>query len=331
MKGLACICVVLLHCALPHRIGDLICGQCRFAVPFFFAIAGYYLYSEDYEEVKARRQRGIRRTWVYLVRTEIIYLVWHLIYASLSSKSVNGAIEWIAETFTPYNLFRFVVFQRTFIGDVSWFLVALLLCYCAVGVIARHRLWCLAFLSIPILYAINIYIGDVVALSGIKIEWYWLSNLYLLGFPSFMLGGWIRANEYRLEKLSVKMWMEILLGSCILNLLERTLTMELEFHITSVLVVIALMMLCIKNPDPGREMCWILMRHVGKYLSFTVYIFHPIVRDIIRLLANNAGIEEKGLYRIALPVLTVTGTLLCSEMIWRCKNRIVVRRQKDIV
>ena len=42
IKGIACICVVYIHCPFPGHLGNLISVINRFSVPFFFFISGFY-------------------------------------------------------------------------------------------------------------------------------------------------------------------------------------------------------------------------------------------------------------------------------------------------
>ena len=44
IKGIACICVVFMHCEFPGRLGIAVQAVSRFCVPFFFMLSGYYSY-----------------------------------------------------------------------------------------------------------------------------------------------------------------------------------------------------------------------------------------------------------------------------------------------
>lgn len=321
MKCIACISVVLLHCSLPGRIGQLVCGQARFAVPFFFAISGYYVYD-------ATRDGRAYRVWDkachigrYFVVTECIYFIWHLAYSFVDRHFVSGSNEWFRESFSWYNLFRFFVFQRTFIGDVSWFLAALFLCYCATWLIARCNLWRMSCWLIPVLFAINVLIADIVPVYiGVDIEWYWISNFLLLGWPSFAMGYWICLERERLIAISGRIWGMILIGSFALNVVETLFTKGEEFYVSSALTAMAAIVLCLQYPvvaETGRNE---LLRHIGKYLSFSVYIFHPIIRDIFQMIAHVIGISDRAVWRCLMPIFTVVITIAIAESVYRLRN-----------
>lgn len=42
IKGIACICVVFLHCEFPGVLGIAVQTVTRWTMPFFFMISGYY-------------------------------------------------------------------------------------------------------------------------------------------------------------------------------------------------------------------------------------------------------------------------------------------------
>ncbi len=47
VKGIACICVVLMHCEFPGYLGTLVQCVSRFCVPFFFMISGYFCFKKN--------------------------------------------------------------------------------------------------------------------------------------------------------------------------------------------------------------------------------------------------------------------------------------------
>lgn len=128
-------------------------------------------------------------------------------------------------------------------------------------------------------------------------------------------------------RLSDQGWLVILLGAFFLNVLEKSRTLNGEFCITSVPVVIAIMVLCLKYPVPGRGALWGLMRHIGKHLSFAVYIYHPIVRHILLSIASNVVATDRPVYIFAISIMTIICTLLCAEIVWRGKNRSTIKRK----
>lgn len=315
LKGIACICVVLLHCSLPGSIGQYICGQARFAVPFFFAVSGYFVYNPDQQHLRESIWNKAAHIGRYLLRAELLYFIWHMAYSYVDRHYVSGINEWFAESFTWYNVFRLVLFQRTFVGDVTWFLLALLLCYCVTWAISKFDLWHAVCILMPLLFVVNIAIGEIVpTVMDIHIQWYWVSNFWLLGFPSYVMGCWIRRNEDRLLMISDQTWIWIILASMLLNILEKTFTQGAEFFISSAPVAAATIVICLRHPVIKAGWIGQMLRHIGKYLSFPIYLYHPIVRDVIRMIAIITATLNTLVFRCAMPLLTILLTVGIAEL-----------------
>lgn len=205
LKGLACICVVLLHCELPTILGHMIHCICRFAVPLFFAISGYFIYDDNKTVVKGKIPRKIIHIFKLLLGTELLYLVRYFIEYFIRTRSIGGISIWFVEKFTLKNVIEFLAFQKTIIGDVSWFLVALIYCYIITYFIAGKNNWYRSVAIAPILLGLNIFIGELCPFFlDYAIPWYWCSNFTLLGLPCFILGGYIRMNQDKLIEISKK-------------------------------------------------------------------------------------------------------------------------------
>lgn len=320
MKGIACISVVILHCTFPGVVGKILYGWARFAVPFFFAVSGYYAYCENEDVLKSKLNRKVKHIGKYFFATEGIYFIWHIIYSIIVDKSLNGAFEWLQASFTYKNIVNTILFQKTIIGDVSWFLLALLLCYCITFFIGKRNLWKKSCVLILVLFGMNLFIADVVPIVfKINVQWYWISNFYLLGFPSYVLGYWIRINEDKLKAVDLKYYLYALPLAMMLNLIERFITSGSQFFITNIPFVVACIVICLKCPKYNGGGAAVL-RYIGKNLSFGVYIFHPIIRDILRLVGMCFAISNLKIWSWTLPILTIMVTLICTEIEYKIRK-----------
>lgn len=230
--------------------------------------------------------------------------------------TINGAKEWIISLLSTRNVLYFIAFQRTVIGDVSWFLVALIWCYVVTFAIAKKNIWTKTFPLIPILLLLNVFLGEVAPFMGIKTEWYWCSNFWLMGFPCYALGYYIRINEHRLVRgLKDKKILVILFSSILLNLIERVLTEASQFFISNILFMFACFIYSIKNPTnfQNKKLAQVLSI-IGEKYAFGVYILHPIVRDIFWMIAEYLGVAVQPIWNWILPIL-VFGMSICIAMI----------------
>lgn len=276
LKALACFCVIMLHCGLPGIVGKLLYGPSRFAVPVFFMISGYFVYNANPITVENKLPRKIKHIAVLLIATEIIYLIWHLIqYAIIGGE--DGIREWFFNMLSFKKLIQCIFFQTTPIGDVSWFMVALLLCYVFTFPIAHYNLWKMTTNLIPILLAINIIVGEILPFAGVNVQWYWCSNLWVLGFPFYAMGYWIKVNQKQIDKVTNRTLVLLILISLFIITGERLLTDASQLFIGNILLAIALFVLCIRNPVNLKK--YTFVDWIGDK-AFYVYIFHPIARDI---------------------------------------------------
>ena len=315
LKGIACICVVMLHCSFPGNLGKIIYGVARFAVPLFFAISGYFVYNEKGVKVIGVLPSKIKRTAAIFLGTEILYFVWHISESFFTYGSIKGIIEWLGTKFTIENIVCFILFQNTLIGDVSWFLVALIMCYLVTFLIARYNVWKkVALLSIPLLFA-NVLLGIWGAIIGVKIQWYWCSNFWLLGFPCYVVGFWLRMSEGIIVKLLTSRRIAIcILGLGGLAVVERAVTGESQLYFSNIPFMICCFVFCLRYPDFPKDK--ILLKSIGSLGerdSFGVYILHPIVRDVLRIIAERIEISDRRIWVLCLPIIVI----IFSILLWR--------------
>lgn len=290
LKALACFCVVMLHCGFPGVVGKLIYGPSRFAVPLFFMISGYFVYCDDKDKVIKGLPRKIKHIAKLLIIADILYFFWHIIQHAFESGFI-GVEGWFLETFTVQKILKLFVFQTTLVGDVSWFLVALLICYAVTYLIAKNNLWKLTAKFIPILLIVNITVGEFLPFFGVTVQWYWCSNFWVLGFPFYAMGYWIRINEQKLvEKVTVKSTCLLCGLSFLVVLIERIFTTASQLFMGNILVAVALFLFCIKYPDILKKNRFI--ENIGEKYSFLVYILHPIIRDVYRMIFEFLGLNN---------------------------------------
>ena len=305
LKGIACFGVVLLHVPFPGVVGKLLYGFARFAVPFFFMISGYYAYDDSFDSIKHKMPKKIRHITGYLLFAEIIYLIWHSTERYYLD-GIYGLIEWIEEAVTFQNFIRLLAFQTTIIGDVSWFLLALILCYSSVYIVAKYKLWKqITYLS-WLLILCNVFIGEILPFFDCTIEWWYNSNFWVLGLPFFYIGASIKRND---SKLSDKNVLLMLLGGMAMVLLERMFTSASQFFLGNYFMSYALFNFAVKYPE---NLTGSILGTIGEKYAFGVYILHPIVRDIFKYI-----FPQTALLLWIRPVLVFVVSILIYVPIYR--------------
>ena len=314
LEGVACICVVMLHCSFPGDVGRILYGVSRFAVPLFFAVSGYFVYSEEWAKVRRTLPDKGKHIAVLFLGTEILYFIWHILRPFLIHGNFMGAAEWLAAEFTTKNILDFIIFQKTLIGDVSWFLVALLMCYLVTFPIAKYNIWNTCTLLIIHLLCINILLGEFGTFAGIKIQWYWSSTFWLLGFPCYALGFWMRIREEKIRKLLTPgRTLAIILATGALSVIERAVTGENQLYFSNIPFMTAGFIFCLNYPElPAKSYILRSFGRMGEKYSFGIYILHPIVRDVLKIIADKTGFSDQSVWGWCLPIMVV----MFSLMLW---------------
>ena len=315
LEGVACICVVMLHCSFPGDVGRILYGVSRFAVPLFFAVSGYFVYSEEWAKVRRTLPDKGKHIAVLFLGTEILYFIWHILRPFLIHGKFMGAAEWLAAEFTTKNILDFIIFQKTLIGDVSWFLVALLMCYLVTFPIAKYNIWKKCTLLIIPLLCINVLLGELGALTKVKIQWYWCSNFWLLGFPCYALGFWLRIYEEKIRKLLTPgRSFAVILATGVASVAERAATGENQLYFSNIPFMLCCFVFCLNCPElPAKSRILKIFGRLGEKYSFGIYILHPIARDVLKIIADKAGFSDQSMWKWCLPIMAV----MFSFMVWR--------------
>lgn len=316
LKCIACFAVVTLHCSFPGIIGKVIYGNARFAVPLFFMVSGYFIYSDDSKEVLHKLPRKIIHIFSIYLFMEALYFIWYCIKSMIEYPGVKGIIIWISETFKTGNIINYIFFQTTFIASAAWFLVALILCYAITYPIAKYGIWEKTFVFIPILLCINLFLGEVAPFLGIESQWYWCSNFWFLGFPFYALGYFTRCHENEIERvLSLRKLLFMMILSILLNLIERIGTHASQLFASNVIFAFCAFVFCLKRPEYFKENCIVrITSNIGAYYSLGVYVLHPLIRDIYRMYADRIGIATSVAWLWILPILTFSTSVIIYKV-----------------
>ena len=262
IKGIACICVVFMHCEFPGIAGTAVQAISRFYVPFFFMVSGYFCYypnRETYDDSICRRKIS------HIGRVVIWASLFYLFFAFVLKKSI---------TVNRYDAVAFGVFNQPFIivGQL-WFLYALLYDYIAYVFIWKKSKIGRGYVISVILFVMYICLAQGAHLCGIKVPNMYYRNWLIEGLPFFFAGHWIHANQEKIH-ISDKVLFLIVLASTLLCLVERRIMgRDFGVNIMTIPQVFALFIYAVEYPDRHRG----LIQEIGKRYSMWVYILHPFV------------------------------------------------------
>ncbi len=272
-KCIAIYSVVLLHIKTGVLDGQT-AALTRFAVPYFFLVAGYFSYGQGEKKLLERARRSL--------------LLWAAsagLVAALCAGTVWRAgwsfLIYLQQQFTPRAWLELAVFQILPFpyGYHLWFIGAMPLLYLIWWAVTR--LWpeipyrALAGAAV-LLLGMNLFLGEGLALLGRgSVPVRYLRNAWLDGLPFFLLGAWMHSDqEWMVSRVTHTMiWGGLLLsGGAVLA--GQSLAGDLDLFSGSVLFALLLMAAALKWPGVRQGPAGRLMCRCGSSLTFLIYMIH---------------------------------------------------------
>lgn len=319
IKGIACICVVLMHCEFPGTLGVVTQAVSRFCVPFFFMVSGYFCYSKDGSPVPGII---VRKKVPHILRIVLGACLFYLCFVLLQQA------VWHDRSFvvTPRQIRNFLFFNVPFIvAGQYWFLFALLYTYLLYAVIERLKLGKYSYLMGILMLVAYYVLAQGAHLAGINVPNMVYRNWLVEGFAFFILGRWIYEHKDRIAiSDSVLLWTVGI--STVLCLVERYLLgRDFGVNICTLPQVFALFVYAVKNPDrhPG------MIQRIGRDCSMLVYVFHPFVWHSMERVYKGVGISDNTVALYMMPIAVVVLSILLS-VFWNWAADVSKRSRKKI-
>lgn len=279
-KLIASLFIIFLHSPLPGSLGNIMDCFSRFAVPFFFAVSGYFNFNTDAKTV-FRRIKHIVKLSLYAF---LFYLLWY----SVRSISYGGTIPVLFNSiFTIDKLLNWLILNLHPLSDHLWYLSAILYCY--------FIFWIYTYFFRKRTSNTSLYLLGFALLSGMLlldgpistyimyIPHYIYRNAWFMGLSAFILG--IFLCEYRTRIINLlhltnrKLVFLIIFGS-LLSLLQNRIVGMAEISLGAIITASALILFCLMNPEIPISASIVkqFISRSGTY-STTVYIIHLAVID----------------------------------------------------
>lgn len=311
LKGIACICVVFMHCEFPGIVGIAVQAISRFSVPFFFMVSGYFCHYPGREEY----DRGVvQKKVAHIGRIVLWASLFYLLFAFVLKKSI---------IVSRFDLIEFGVFNQPFIivGQL-WFLYALLYDYLAFGLIWKTDKIKWFYILSVILIVVFICLAQGAHLCGIKVDNYCYRNWLIEGIPFFFAGHWIHANQDRIA-ISDKLLILVIAVSTLLCLVERKIMgRDFGVNIMTFPQVFAMFVYAVKFPDRHEG----VIQEIGRRYSMWVYILHPFVYKSMDKFLHHYSVDTVAIIQWSRPIVTVVVTLalsaLCYSLLQRNKMKL---------
>lgn len=320
LKCLAALAVVEIHKPLDVQKGTEILILCRFAVPVFFMITGFF-----YPEIRARKRewRQLGKIFVIAICANLFYLLWDTFLAWEEGKKISEILLNRLEDKTPED---YILWNFSPLVPHLWYLQALLYVLVLAALVEYLGLRKLAYLAIPVLLVGNLIRGNYSLLFWKKdyCHIYYARNFLYCGLPFFWLGCWFGERKEQLAAyLNKKRMALLLIGVPVfwkMSLMERkwlekrnVLGSEEEYAGT------ILMAICIFLFFIGWQKVYVendftrALAKIGKEYSMYIYIFHyAVLQALSQCLNDKKSPVAKGYQQYGMIFIFVVTVILVA-------------------
>lgn len=306
IKGIACVAVVFMHCEFPGILGTVVQTICRFCVPLFFMVSGFYC-----------KEVGIPKKIWHIFRM-IVYACLFYAAFTLIRYLLGFNVNW---TVNAVGIKNWIIFNQPAWAGVAgqyWFLFALLYDYILFLVVNKLKFNKYAYWVAAFMFFLYIFLAQGLHLMSYHVPNMIYRNWLVEGFAYFMLGHWIHCNK---ESLNVRneILLLIVVVSSLLCLGERYfMGRDFGVNIFTIPQVFCLFLFAVNNPFRSKG----LIQEIGKRYSMFVYIIHPAVWHSFEDLYDYWRVDDCIFFLYLMPIIVVVVTLLCSGVAYNVNLKI---------
>lgn len=294
VKGIACICVVFMHCEFPGKLGIIIQCISRFSVPFFFMVSGYFCYSKSSVNYKKKISHIIKIICGAVVLYFGIALLFDRGGYTVSWKSIRDLL----------------IFNVPFIiAGQMWFLFALLYDYVLFSIIDHYKLHRITKVIIPLGIVLYVILAQGMHLLGIHIPNKIYRNFLIEGLPLFSLGYWLHRNEQNINISNRFLYVMLIITTALCVFERKLLGRDFGVNISTFAQVLVLFIYCINNSDRHERSRITLL---GSKYSLYVYVIHPAVWHFLDQVYQRVNIDTNLIALYLRPLLCAGISIMIS-------------------
>lgn len=300
--------VVSLHTVTPDGpFSTALNVLSRFAVPFFFAVAGFFSLGAPYAKI----MRRLRHVGALCLAGTVLYLVTALVGLTPSwpdLAQLGGGWRVLIKNFVLWNDFP--------AAYPLWFLFALLYVYAVYALMLRFRA-SIAYLvggGVALLAArvLLVEVGGVFAPLSMPIR-SWL----LAGIPYFSLGLLLRRHAGALRRWPLARQAALLGAGCIMSALECAVFGLQEGYAGTVAIVIGCFAICLAHPLASwRSTPLVRLLHGGD-VCLIAYLVHYAVLSVLDRLGQLPGLGALGTVDALRLILVIAVSLTLGALVSR--------------
>lgn len=294
----------------------------RFAMPLFFIISGYYLFSKDGHSEKSL-PRKIKHILLLIVFIKVLYLLVDIVYYTA------GVID------LEYLVTAFLVCEESTMH--LWFVYALFLLYLWWHIMRYFNLDVkrISLTLSVIVLALSLTFGVLLRFAGINTV-AGTSTLYIdeiiypfIGIPFFTFGYYLHMYKEEFDsRISTPLLVTVTLIGMITPIVASFYIPKSTLYFGSILASIGLFMLTFRVPE-NRLRCR-FTEFLGKNLKPLLYAYFPMVVFFLKHVVMT-GMERGAAYHILGTVASMAMNLILSYATYAILRNFVKSRKKASV
>lgn len=326
LRFFAAFAVLLCHCS--GFFGELpLKAVCMSSVPVFFMISGYFFFFSS----KKSQAKSIKRILLLTVISNIFFFLYKFALSIASHKTS----EFFSESFSLKKIIDFLVFNDSPFAGHLWFLSALLYTMIVCYFISKLKLNKILILSLAILLILidTIFGSYGKLLFNISIDLVYLRNFIFAGIPYFLLGALLKkADLSHINKFLPIVLLVLFCATCLFerNIFELTgLVAERRTYISTVFIALSAFVLALIHPCCNTNGFEAFLSTIGRKYSLSVYIIHPIVRDLLNLGFKRLGEVPDNIYKLISPIIILIVSVALAYMYYKFKEFLLTKIRKN--
>lgn len=270
LKMVCAILIVFLHVHTPYQ--EYILPLTRCAVPCFFIISGFLIYSDDKIYFEKRLRRGIKRIIGILIWSTVVFMIVKFIYAIHDNDFSFLNLKALCD---------FILFNENPFGFHLWYIGAYLYTLIIVLIFSLKNKIKYIYLAIPFLLLVDLCLGKYsIVLWHREFPFIIVRNFLCVGVPYFSIGLLLsKWNKYfkQISTLRILTLSGVILFS-VLSITENRILINIgmnatrDHYISTTFLAVSLFLLftTYKQETPN------VLSRMGEKYSLYIYIFHPL-------------------------------------------------------
>lgn len=329
LKIIAAFFVVAIHIRFPGDFGLSVVAIARFAVPFFFMVSGFFSYYENKAVLNEKYKRKIKHLLILFGGSLLMYFA-YAVLASIMSGTLVGYLKGI---FSLQSFIELFVFNHVRVMEALWFLPALIYVYLIFFAFEKTGITKKVYFLIPVLFTAGLILREIPEFIDntpeLMSKAYLCRNFLFVGLPFFMLGHFMKVNEEKLKnRFSNVLLVVLMLIGTAESIAVELLHAQKSVYIGTFIAVFALFLFAVKNEEKYSVSS---IADMGAKYSLYVYIFHILVRDVMRKGGEIVPIAGKiiNIIEPVYPIVIFALSLVISAMYVFIKTAIKRKTKKQ--